>query len=390
VAGPAILAPSGLQALLDVLRARGYRVLGPQVRDGAIVLAELADAAALPVGVGDAQAPGRYRLRDGEPDRVFGFATTAQSPKAVLFPPDELLWRGRRTADGFSIEPVAPADEPDHRPVAVLGVRGCDVAAIGIHDRVLLGRAHVDAHYAARREEAFLVAVTCSAPGGTCFCASVGTGPRPRAGSDLVLTELTEPHRFLVEATTAAGEAVLAELPTAPATADDLAAADTLVEAATAQMGRSLRTDDLHELLPASAESPRWAAIAERCLACTNCTAVCPTCFCTGVEDASDLTGDLDERHRVWDSCFSLPYSYIHGGAVRTWTASRYRQWLTHKLASWQDQFGTSGCVGCGRCITWCPAGIDLTAEVATIRELAEAHDAVAAASDGDVLGGHR
>jgi sulfhydrogenase subunit beta (sulfur reductase) len=146
-------------------------------------------------------------------------------------------------------------------------------------------------------------------------------------------------------------------------------------------MGRTMRTDDLPELLPASAESPRWAAIAERCLACTNCTAVCPTCFCTSVADAGDLAGDLDERHRVWDSCFSQPYSYIHGGAVRAWTASRYRQWLTHKLASWVDQFGTSGCVGCGRCITWCPAGIDITAEVATIRELAEAHDAVAAAA---------
>jgi ferredoxin len=372
-----------VQGLLDALHARGYRVLGPRVRDGAIVLAELTDTAALPAGVGDEQAPGHYRLRAGDPERSFGFATTVQSAKAVLFPPDELLWRGRRTDDGFSVEPASPADVPDHRPVAIVGLRGCDVAAIAVQDRVLLGREHVDAHYAARRADAFLVAVTCGDPAGTCFCASMGTGPRPRAGSDLVLTELVGPHRFLVEVGSPAGEAVLAELPTTPATDADLAAADALVEVATARMGRTMRTDDLPELLAANAESPRWAAIAERCLACTNCTAVCPTCFCTGVEDVSDLTGALDDRHRVWDSCFSQPYSYIHGGAVRTWTASRYRQWLTHKLGTWVEQFGTSGCVGCGRCITWCPAGIDLTAEVATIRELAQAHDAVAATAPG-------
>ena len=92
---------------------------------------------------------------------------------------------------------------------------------------------------------------------------------------------------------------------------------------------------------------------------------VCPTCFCTTVEDHTDLTGQTAERVRRWDSCFTADFSYIHGGSVRTETKSRYRQWITHKLASWIDQFGTSGCVGCGRCMTWCPVGIDITAEAA-------------------------
>jgi formate hydrogenlyase subunit 6/NADH:ubiquinone oxidoreductase subunit I len=133
-------------------------------------------------------------------------------------------------------------------------------------------------------------------------------------------------------------------------------------------MGRELSTDDLPDLLYANAESPVWTDVGTRCLACTNCTMVCPTCFCTSVEDVSDLSGDIDERHRVWDSCFSMEYSHLHGGSVRTSTNSRYRQWLTHKLAAWTDQFGMSGCVGCGRCITWCPAAIDLTVEVAALR----------------------
>lgn len=98
---------------------------------------------------------------------------------------------------------------------------------------------------------------------------------------------------------------------------------------------------------------------------------VCPTCFCTGVEDVTALAGDVTERVRKWDSCFTADFSYQHGGVVRESTKSRYRQWLTHKLSSWVDQFGSSGCVGCGRCITWCPTGIDLTAEVAAIAESA-------------------
>jgi sulfhydrogenase subunit beta (sulfur reductase) len=141
---------------------------------------------------------------------------------------------------------------------------------------------------------------------------------------------------------------------------------------AAARMGRVLETDALRDVLYASAESPRWDDVAARCLACTNCTLVCPTCFCTSVDDVTDLTATSTERHRVWDSCFSEDYSYLHGGSVRTSTASRYRQWMTHKLASWTDQFGTSGCVGCGRCITWCPAAIDITAEAAALR--AEQH----------------
>jgi Fe-S oxidoreductase len=96
---------------------------------------------------------------------------------------------------------------------------------------------------------------------------------------------------------------------------------------------------------------------------------VCPTCFCTSVEETNDLTGTESSRSRRWDSCFTMDFSYIHGGSVRNSPKSRYRQWMTHKLSTWVDQFGTSGCVGCGRCITWCPVGIDITEEVRAIAD---------------------
>ena len=366
-----VLGMDGLQQLIDVLGARGYAVVGPTVRDGAIVPGPVRTVDDLPRGWGDEQDAAHYRLRRRDDDAVFGFAAGAQSPKPVFFPASELFWRGRRTGEEFAVNEQGPeADGDGLGPYALLGVRSCDLHALAIHDVVLLGRNHVDVRYAARRAGTFVVAATCGTPSGTCFCASMGTGPRPDAGYDLALTELLDdgPHRFLVEVGTPAGAEVLDEVESAEALPVDVQGADDVAAWSTAHMGRTLDTDGLKDVLYANAENPRWDDVASRCLACTNCTLVCPTCFCTSVEDVADLTGDVAERRRVWDSCFTEDFSYIHGGSIRPEIRSRYRQWMTHKLAAWVDQFGTSGCVGCGRCITWCPAAIDITAEAAALR----------------------
>jgi len=363
---------TGLQALIDSLGRRGFTVIGPTVKGGAIVNAPISTVEELPRGWGDDQDAGRYRLRRRDDELLFGFATGAQSAKPVFFPTQEVLWRGRRNGEEFSVEPDERAAA--EAPYALLGVRSCDLSALGIHDTVLAGRLHQDVAYGARRTDAFVVAVTCSDPGGTCFCVSMGTGPRPEPGRgapyDLALTELVDGgrHRFVVEVVSARGAEVMDEIGAGPATAGDVGSAERVAEDAAGRMGRTLDTFELKELLYANAESPIWDAVAERCLSCTNCTAVCPTCFCTSVEDVTDLSGDVAGRERVWDSCFNADFSYIHGGTVRGSTRSRYRQWMTHKLGSWIDQFGMSGCVGCGRCITWCPAAIDITEEAAALR----------------------
>jgi len=276
----------------------------------------------------------------------------------------------------MAIEPPPPPPR-----YAFIGVRSCDLHAVAIQDRVFLGDGRTDADYASRRDGAFFVAVNCARAGGTCFCTSMGAGPHVEGGADLVLTELIDErgHRFLVEAGSERGEALLCELSTRPATGDERAQADMQTERTAASMGRSMDTDGLRELLQGNPEHPRWADVAERCLSCGNCTLVCPTCFCSTAENVTDLAGDEAAHTRLWDSCFTLEHSYVHGGSVRGTTRSRYRQWMTHKLSTWIDQFGTSGCVGCGRCITWCPVAIDITAEVAAIRagDLREGLDAV-------------
>ncbi|MDR3472346.1 MAG: 4Fe-4S dicluster domain-containing protein [Devosia sp.] len=356
----------GFQALFDSLRRRGYRIVGPKVRDGAIVYDDIDGAADLPQGWTDEQAPGRYRLARRDDAALFGYAVGSHSWKAFLHPSVQRLWTARREGDAVTVTPEPTSAER----FAFIGVRACELKAIAIQDRVFVGGAHVDPHYRARREGAFIVAVNCAEAGGTCFCVSMGSGPKVEAGYDLALTEITEgEHRFVVEAGSETGREVLAELPGRAAMDGDLDAAEAVVQRTAASMGRQMRSDDLRELLAANLEHPRWDDVADRCLTCGNCTMVCPTCFCTSVEDSSDLTGAESSRTRRWDSCFTMDFTHVPGGSVRTSARSRYRQWMTHKLSSWVDQFGTSGCVGCGRCLTWCPVGIDITEEVRAIRE---------------------
>lgn len=362
---PVVLDRPGLQALIDVLVADGRRVIGPTVRDGAVVYEEITQIGELPGGWGEDQGPGHYRLRRRDDDLLFGYAVGPDSWKRFLFPPVSTTWQAEVSRDGVEVAP--PSEVPRY---AFLGVRACELAAIAVQDRVFVQTSYPDRDYAARREQALFVAVNCSSPATTCFCPSMGSGPRVGSGHDLALTEIPDAagSRFLVEIGSERGAAIAARLATRDAAPADREAAAAVWSGAAAAISRALPADGLKNVLVHNLEHPRWDTVAARCLACANCTMVCPTCFCADFREAGSLSPDHAEQHRTWASCFAVDHTQLHGGSMRWTTRSRYRQWLTHKLATWYDQFGTSGCVGCGRCIAWCPVGIDITEEVSAIR----------------------
>jgi sulfhydrogenase subunit beta (sulfur reductase) len=362
-----VITRKDLKALFDSLIKKGYLTLGPIARDGAIVYDRIESVSDLPIGWTDRQDGGSYRLVKTKEKRVFGYVVGPHTWKKYLYPPESTLWEAR--CDGRSFEIVDKVEKTPKQ--AFIGVRPCELEALAIQDKAFLEGEFTDVGYQQRRRNTFIVAVNCVQPGGTCFCASMKTGPKASHGFDLALTEILElnRHYFVVEAGSSAGEKLLAEIPCKPAGEKESLAAKKALQIASSKMGRQLDTDGLAKLLFKQIDHPHWQEISSRCLTCGNCTMVCPTCFCSNIQDFTDLTGQTAERRRQWDSCFSVDFSYIHGGSIRAGETARYRQWMMHKLAYWPDQFGTFGCVGCGRCITWCPVGIDITEEADVFRK---------------------
>ena len=351
-----------LQRFLDALQASGRQCIGPIEQDGALVFAPVTEVKQLPTGVHDLQAPGSYRLEHDESPRCFAWANGPQAIKPQTFAPQETLWRVVQDEHGLHFE----SEVSDTEKRALIGVRACDLAALTLQEKHFLSDTHADPAFASRREALFIVAVDCTHPADTCFCASTGDGPAVAGGFDIALSELDE--GFIMRAGSVAGQSLIDSLNLSEADEGRLQQASDEISQAASQQTREL-PGHLREQLFDRQEHPHWQAVAERCLACGNCTAVCPSCFCSAYESRPSLDGQESKQIRIWDSCFSFEHSNLHGHALRDDIRLRYRQWLTHKLAGWYDQYGRSGCTGCGRCITWCPVGIDLTKEVESLLE---------------------
>lgn len=353
-------------ALFDSLWANGFRILGPTLGEGAIVYDELHGVDDLPSGWTDEQDGATYRLKKRSDEALFGYNVGPHAWKKFLFPPKLRLWRAEASNNGLNII----EEKQTEQKFALIGVKACELKAILIQDQVFLGGEYADPIYQNRRKDALLIAVNCTQAGKTCFCVSMNAGPRVESGFDLCLTEVLaeDAHYFIVEIGSEQGAGIMANVPHSNQTQGAEKAIQAIATNTAQQMGRVMDTENIQALLQDNFDHSRWDDVASRCLTCANCTMACPTCFCSTVEDVTDITGDHAERWRQWDSCFTMDFTYMNHGHARASAKSRYRQWMTHKLSTWFDQFGTSGCVGCGRCITWCPVAIDITEEVSAIR----------------------
>lgn len=353
----AFLMRKDLAELFALLQQQGFRLHGPQIRDGAIVYDDLKSVNQLPQGWQDQQVPGQYRLKRSGSSRQFNWANGPSALKPLLYPAREVMWQAKRGDDGC-LQFLVPEQAKDK--VAIIGVKACDLAALKLQDQHFLEGEYVDPGYQAKRQGLFLIAVNCNVSAETCFCVSTGDGPEVSQGYDILLTELDD--GFIIQSGSDKGVAIVDKLPLHEVTAVMAETAKQQIREAEQQQTRSLNIiakDDLQS----RRDHPQWEDVAERCLACGNCTMVCPTCFCHRQHEEPQLNGKDSEHVREWDSCFGESHGELAGFQVRATVKQRYQQWMVHKLDTWQTQYGRSGCTGCGRCMTWCPAEIDFVAE---------------------------
>lgn len=361
-----------LRLLFDRLRD-SYRIIGPRKENDVIILSEI-DFNDIPAGYRDIQGPGTYRLNppeSGGERTTFSFSVGPDSFKRFLRPPHmERLFTFKKSKRGISINPSIK----EEKPLAFVGARACDIAALKKLDKVFLEGVSRDTSYSALRKDLLIIGVNCIYPGNNCFCHSMETGPELKDIFDIAITELD--GYFILEAGTAMGEKIMDGLPSEKINNNDIEAKNSAAEHCIKMMKKSVRLSELPRVIYRNLEHPRWSDIAGRDLECGNCTQVCPTCFCNSSFDymllqgiskkATDISG---VKVRTWDSCFSTNFARVHGGNFRPSRRARYRHWMSHKLAYSIEQHGSSDCVGCGRCITWCPAGINITEELKAIRK---------------------
>jgi len=342
-----------LRKLFDAVRELGYTVVGPKLVDGVIRYEVLNSFDEIPYGYEDVQGPSTYSIVKG--DR---FRHGPDSPKKFLYPPElELL----RIRPDWSIETPGYGE----KRLAFFGIKPCDLASIQILDRVLgeLG----DEYYLSVRRDMVVIVENCLEPGNTCFCASMGVGPEARSGFDISYTRLS-PNTVLFRAGSALGLELLKRLDLEPPDLETVRELHRALEEARRKARAPFDGEKLPDLLEHAMDSPVFREVAEKCLGCGSCSMVCPTCFCFDIVDEL-LPDGTAVRKRVWDSCLTYTFAQVAGGHFRPSVWARYRHFVLHKLCFWPRQFGTLGCVGCGRCITWCPAGIDIRETVVRILE---------------------
>ena len=162
--------------MLDALRARGYRTIGPRIVDGAVVYRDLDRPTNCRSATSIARTAASIGSKRLDNAGHFDYVVGPDSLKKYLFPPRETLLESIRTNGKWQMTP--PAVEPP--PLAVIGLRSCDLHALAIQDKVFLGGPYVDPGYQARRQNLFIVAVNCRRAAATCFCHSMNTGPTRR------------------------------------------------------------------------------------------------------------------------------------------------------------------------------------------------------------------
>jgi len=337
--GAVVVTKDGFMELLERLM-ENYQVVAPVERNGRVLYEFVSDPH---------EANLEYR------------GTTLLPPKRFFFPEKEILFT-YEIEEGGEVRVYDRYSEVKGLRRVLVGVRPCDIRGLEVLDKVFIGEFH-DPYYAARRQGTLIVGLTCNEPTEYCFCAYTGSGPMIDSGYDLLMTDLGE--SYLVEVGSEKGEKIVKlnlDL-FKEATADDLRERTRILREVEGKIREQGLPDltKMYEPLVKLFNADLWREYGRRCVACGKCNFTCPTCRCFNVYDDPNLDLRSGKRVRVWDSCHFLSFTRVASGEVfRKERHSRVKQRIYHKYCYSIDEIGMISCVGCGRCIEVCSAGIDI------------------------------
>ncbi len=296
---------------------------------------------------------------------LVNYSNTRNAPKNFFFPKTETMMRYMRTERGVELS----GEEEGAQEAVLFGVRPCDARSFILLDKVFDQEKYKDSYYIDKREKTTIISLACiHPPYSTCFCTSVGGHPMSEEGSDVLLTDMGD--NYLAEFITPKGEKLLEKIGDLPA-ADDSAdeKKKELSESAEKEIKSHIPGKEIKPWLDNNFEHPFWDTIHQSCLACGTCTYLCPTCHCFDISD--EVKGSDGKRIRTWDSCMYWLFTQeTSGHNPRTSQKQRWRQRLMHKFKYFVDNFDEIACVGCGRCVRYCPVNIDIRKIVTDISKL--------------------
>ncbi|MBS3977633.1 MAG: 4Fe-4S dicluster domain-containing protein [Syntrophomonadaceae bacterium] len=308
----------------------------------------------VPVSQAGSKEFGRWSLNT-RPDFT---GNTRLSPKGLMFLQTESMYSYTVTEGGMGVV----LEEIDHKPArqVIVGIRPCDVQSVQVMDEVFLTKGYVDKLYKEKRDHTCLVALGCLSPLPTCFCSSMGLNPMAAPGADLMMYDLGDSYGIIPQSE--AGEALIASLGGLVLDGGQVPAGNPCT--------LKVDTEGLTAKLQKMFEHPLWNKVNQKCLACGTCTYLCPTCHCFDIQGKNK--GDEGYKFRCWDSCMYPEYTLMAGGhQPRSSKKERLRQRFLHKLQYMPERYHAWGCVGCGRCLAYCPVQVDITRFMRDVKEVA-------------------
>lgn len=288
----------------------------------------------------------------------------------TILPPKKYFMPQREQLAEYNIAKGEWKTVVEYEDMVLFGVHTCDLAGIQCLNMAFSDKPK-DINYIVRKKRISIIGFECNNYCDEYASCKVMDNELPNGGYDLFFTELDD--SFIIHINTLVGEKLIKATRLCKEVTDK---DKEKLEAVRAKKRTIFKNEvntthkELKPLFDKSFNAPVWEELDKRCLACGNCTNVCPTCYCFDVRDDINLDLNTGARYRVWDSCQNEEFAKVAGGEnFRKLRGFRQRHRYMRKFKYPVDRYSRYFCTGCGRCSRACMAKINLKETINSLVE---------------------